>query len=235
VLTVAQLAHRLKVTPQTVRVWTKAGLKGTRRGRTTVYQLRTVEAWLATYKDSQKTHGGKRPGAGVREGSRGGGGGGGGGGGRKKSGSGRSRPEAGASTVNADGGGGPETAAAAAEIPPEIPTTSARLDELAREGKLTRAGIAQAVEAIKLRRALREEERESGLLLNSGDVEASWARGLAALRAAIEQLPSGVCARAQQAMGLTAPQVGELRRLLQESAQNGLRVMVDAAKAALQD
>lgn len=231
-LTVAQLARRLKVTPQTVRVWTRAGLKGTRRGRTTVYHLRTVEAWLATYKDAQKTHGGKRPGAGVREGSRGGGSGG---GGRKKPGSGQSRPGASAAAVNADGGGGPETAAAAAESPPEIPTTSARLDELAREGKLTRAGIAQAVEAIKLRRALREEERESGLLLNAGDVEASWARGLAALRAAIEQLPSGVCARAQQAMGLTAPQVGELRRLLQEAAQNGLRVMVDAAKAALQD
>lgn len=225
-LTVAQLARRLKVTPQTVRVWTKAGLKGTRRGRTTVYQLRTVEAWLATYKDSQKTHGGKRPGAGARVAR---------GGGRKKTGSGRSRPGAGAAAVDADGGGGPETAAAAAESPPEIPTTSARLDELAREGKLTRAWIAQAVEAIKLRRALREEERESGLLLNAGDVEASWARGLAALRQAIEQLPSGVCARAQQAMGLTAPQVGELRRLLQEAAQNGLRVMVDAAKAALQN
>ena len=245
-LTAAKLAAELGCSRNTVDAYARAGMPAA-GAKPRTYDPVIVRRWMAQHIDPGKLHGGNRPKAGRK----------------KPSPSKQPRAKDQEDTPTTKPGrrrrppglevqGGIDFDAAKAakgeageqakEEPKDgprdgscdtIPTNVEELQKLAESGKLTRTAIAMAVEAIKLRKAMREEDEEAGKLVATAIVETAWTRGVQALRAAIEQLPAAIAARAQGGLSLTGPQVGELRRLLVEQCEAAMRGMVEAAEAAM--
>jgi len=111
-----------------------------------------------------------------------------------------------------------------ATSPPAIPTTPEELDRLARDGKITQAGLAIADKTITLRTRMREEAEADGRLLPRDQVIEEAARQLAEIRAILLNLPARAASSAAAMLTLEPARQAALREMLERE--------VDAAMLA---
>lgn len=111
-----------------------------------------------------------------------------------------------------------------ATSPPAVPTTPEELERLAREGRITQAGLAIAEKTIALRARMREELEAAGQLLKREDVAQAAAESLAEIRGVLLNLPARAASAAAAMFTLTPMRQAALRELLERE--------VDAAMLA---
>lgn len=205
---VREAAKALGVSPQTVRVWCRAGARHTRRGTAMYVEVRDLEAWRDRYRTGhvEGAHGGGRPGAG--------------------------RPKGTGKSTHAgegDGAGGNEArepSGPSRQIGP-LPMDAAGMLRLIQEGDVSVAKMDAIRKAVQALLALEARERERGGLIEVQEVRAVMEIGLARMRGVLEQLGPELAAWAGAEFRLSPTEAGALR-------EQAIR-MVDAAVARMHD
>ena len=236
-LSAAQLARRYGVTRQAIEAWAHAGLPRVKRGGRWYYEAQAAAAFRRTHRDDPDAYANRGRAQRLRSGEvakwssgqvR-----------QKAPGTGHQAPAEEVSHSATRPLDHSATSPPARPTPqrdvfatsifedpdaPAVPTTPEELDQLAREGRITQAGLAIADKTIALRTRMREELEAAGQLLKREDVAQAAAESLAEIRGVLLNLPARAASAAAAMFTLTPMRQAALRELLERE--------VDAAMLA---
>lgn len=190
-LTVREFAAARGVTERAVRYWLKQGLPAAAENPVRLSPA-VANAWAErhTTPDSPYSHGGRRTSPAAAE---------------------RVPP----STPVASGAEAGSPGADAAG-PLSMDLSELGLERAIADGSVTAAGLDMMREALKVRAALRADAVAQRSLLRAEEVEQTWSRSLARIRAALDTLPARAVSRLMADLGVKASLLPPMRRIVEE-------------------